>query len=101
MENAKAQPSEWLKYITQWSHSGLSQKAFCDKHQLNYGNFKYWRQKFQADVAKKSSGFVPIVVQHDIRQHEIQLELRGGHRVNWRVSGFTELATQLREMDLL
>ena len=101
MANAEAKQCEWLSYINQWNGSGLSQKAFCEQHHLSYSNFKYWRQKLQADVPKVSSGFVPIIIQHDIRQHEIQLELRGGHCVNWRVSGFEELAAQLREMALL
>jgi hypothetical protein len=101
MENSEAKQCEWLDYISEWSRSGLSQKAFCEKQHLNYSNFKYWRQKLQADVPKAPSGFVPILIQHDVRQHEIRLELRGGHYVHWRISGFEELAGQLREMTLL
>ena len=33
--------------IEQWKISGLSQKAFCQQHQVRYGVFHYWYKQYR------------------------------------------------------
>ena len=42
----------WLDRVSAREKSGLSQAAFCKKHELTYGTFVYWRshlKKLNAD----------------------------------------------------
>ena len=35
----------WKKHMTDFIGSGLSKKAYCKKHGVNYGSFFYWIKK--------------------------------------------------------
>ena len=37
----------WQKQHNDWEASNLSQPDFCKQHELNYGQFQYWRKKFK------------------------------------------------------
>jgi len=54
----------WQRQVTAWSQSNLSQKSFCEQHELNYHRFGYWRRKFleqaQAGADTRGSGFVAV-----------------------------------------
>lgn len=49
----------WSKIIKTWKESGLKQREFCAKHQINIHTFVYWKQKIDG----KSSLFAPVNVE--------------------------------------
>ena len=60
------QRSFWEHHIGQWRNSGLSQLAYCRKHDIKPHRFYYWRRrivKSQPDVS-----FLPVTLPADIPQ---------------------------------
>jgi len=35
----------WKKHLSGWRQSDLSQKAYCEKHNLKFATFGYWRKR--------------------------------------------------------
>jgi hypothetical protein len=35
----------WNRIIQEWRDSGCSQKEFCQRNEISYSNFIYWRRK--------------------------------------------------------
>ena len=77
---------QWSERITAWEISGLSQSAFCKKHELVYGTFVYWRshlKKLNADTQQPESvSFFPVSLKPEKKpslilrindQHSIEL----------------------------
>ncbi len=58
----------WAKKIAAWKTSGLTQRAYCDQHQLVYSTFVYWRgrlKQFKADDhASGKVSFLPVTLKH-------------------------------------
>jgi transposase len=50
---------QWRHWIHQWQHSGLSVRAFCDRHGLAQPSFYAWRRTLQLRAAA-ASPFVPV-----------------------------------------
>jgi hypothetical protein len=51
-------PDEWLKLLSEYATSGLSQKEFVAKHDLSFSTFQYWL--YRASKKKKTeSGLAP------------------------------------------
>jgi hypothetical protein len=48
----------WQQHLHSWESSGLSQSAYCSKHNLSLTNFGYWRKRFKSDAPTK---IIPIV----------------------------------------
>jgi hypothetical protein len=42
----------WLEHVNAWQASDLTQKAFCQAHQLGYASFRRWRGIFKAEQTK-------------------------------------------------
>ena len=63
MNKVVSKESEMFPHIEAWKTSGLSQKAYCEQHQIILHVFYYWlskhRIKHQPDNEK---GFVPVKV---------------------------------------
>jgi hypothetical protein len=56
----------WEHHLGQWQKSGLSQRAYCRKHQLEPHRFYYWRRRIlkpQPDVS-----FLPVTLPADTPQ---------------------------------
>ncbi|MBL0379563.1 MAG: hypothetical protein JKP90_07835 [Desulfofustis sp. PB-SRB1] len=54
-----AKRSYWGDHIAGWKQSGLSQQAYCRKHQLSLSSFGYWRSRLKRggdDQARFSPG---------------------------------------------
>lgn len=68
----QSERQRWLERINAWQDSGLTQKAFCQAHQLGYATFRRWRGIFKAEAAKtagptrESVRFLPVIVQETI-----------------------------------
>jgi hypothetical protein len=41
----------WLEHVNAWQDSDLTQKAYCQAHQLGYASFRRWRGIFKAEEA--------------------------------------------------
>jgi transposase-like protein len=48
----------WKEHAKRQRESGLSIVAYCRKHQLNYDQFGYWRQKWRQQTA--ASRLLPV-----------------------------------------
>ncbi len=52
----------WKQQIENWQSSGVTQSAFCQKHDLKPHQFTYWKKRFvQAETGIR---FVPIKFRH-------------------------------------
>lgn len=49
----------WQQHHQQWQQSGLTQKAYCQQHELKLANFRYWRSRLQAKGAV-SAKLIPL-----------------------------------------
>lgn len=50
----------WEHHIERWQSSGLSQAAYCRKHQLSAHRFYYWRRRLLASQERVS--FLPVAL---------------------------------------
>jgi len=56
----------WFEHIQEWKQSGLTQKAYCERHHLGTPSLQRWQRIFsaneQATSAKRASPvtFVPV-----------------------------------------
>ncbi len=102
----------WTEHILQWRQSPQTSKVFCNDRELDFKIFHAWRKKLEREKRKNNpslavqKNFIPIIpvkkeCASEVITQEIKLELGKGIRVCWLVSGFSELAQQLREMELL
>jgi hypothetical protein len=71
----------WRQLIDQWQCSGLSVRAFCERHSLAVPSFYAWRRRLQqaAPPAQVCSPhavtFLPVHVRPDPADHRPPLEL--------------------------
>lgn len=60
----------WIKLVTDWETSGVSQRAFCKSHNIDYSQFCYWRYEFNKAKKKKLGTFVPVKVERSPKKTE-------------------------------
>ena len=66
--NRNARATRCQQQIDQWQESGLSGAQCCKQHQLDLGQFDYWRKKYSANRARRkrdkvaSTGLATVVV---------------------------------------
>ena len=58
-------PEEWMKLLSEYATSGLSQKEFVAKHDVHFSTFQYWL--YRASKKKKTESvssprFLPVEV---------------------------------------
>lgn len=73
----------WRRLIQQWQRSGLSVRAFCDRHQLTQPSFYAWRHRLQQRAAA-AAPFVPVRVVPDappLAAGSIEVVLASGRRL--------------------
>jgi len=56
---ASEKATYWQQHFDDWKHSGLSQRDYCQRYELAYSSFGYWRQRLK-NSRKPSSRFVPV-----------------------------------------
>lgn len=71
----------WQNHIEGWQLSGLTQKAYCNQHDLELSTFTYWRA--QSARSKPSSKLIPVTVTYT---QAITLTLAGGLQLDVPVS---------------
>lgn len=47
MQNREEVQQKMVSLIEQWKTSGLSQKAFCQQHEVRYYVFHYWYKRYR------------------------------------------------------
>lgn len=57
----------WERRISDWEKSGISQKKYCVRENINYSTFNYWRKKSRA----KTKQFMEIKVSDSIIENTI------------------------------
>ena len=71
--------NQWKKHIKNWQQSKLSQKKYCEKHNLNYHTLKYWVCVINKERQnEKKSGFIEIPLKKTQHQSEITITLQNG-----------------------
>jgi hypothetical protein len=68
--DTKTPTTYWKDWIEAWRNSSLSQRRFCQTHDLPYPNFLYWRRKLEEEAGacrttSSSSGFATVNYRHD------------------------------------
>jgi hypothetical protein len=57
----------WEHHIEQWQKSGVSQAAYCRRHQLKAHRFYYWRRRLPASQNRVS--FLPVAFSRPPEHH--------------------------------
>ena len=73
---------QWRRWIQRWQQSGLSVRAFCDRHDLAPPSFYAWRRALQQRDA--ATTFLPVRVVSDQEPactSGLEVVLAGGRRV--------------------
>lgn len=71
----------WRRWILQWQQSGLSVRAFCDRHHLATPSFYAWRRTLQQ---RDAVPFVPVRILPDrdtAPANGVEVILAGGRRL--------------------
>jgi hypothetical protein len=72
---ASAQQDMFSK-IGEWQQSGLTQKGWCEKHQIKYHVFHYWYKRYRNDPSLSTQNqFIPLQVQPAARANAAYMEL--------------------------
>lgn len=73
----------WSDRIESWKQSGLSQRAYCEQHQLALGTFSNWRSHLKKQVAGDQTGkpqFLPVTLQQS-RHATLVLKINNRHSI--------------------
>ena len=74
----------WREHQHNWLESGLSQKAYCQQHNLSYPAFTYWRarQKDTETGENRLPSIIPVRIEHgdqaNNNQNEPAIEIHVG-----------------------
>ena len=88
---------DWRRRIREWRASGLSVRAFCDRHGLDESRFYVWRRQLEQPDGQATS-FVPVRVVADeppAVASTLEVVLTGGRTIRV-TAGFD--ATTLRRL---
>ena len=60
MDHNTNRHDKWKTHIQAWQNSTLSQKSYCQRHNLCIGTFGYWRRKLRQTEEPQS--FLPLAI---------------------------------------
>ncbi len=73
---------QWRRWIGQWQHSGLTIRAFCERHHLSQPSFYAWRRKrFSNAMPSTSTLYVSVQLVPDdepVAASIVEVVLPGG-----------------------
>lgn len=73
---------EMLGEIEKWKHSGLSQRRYCQEHNITLSTFSYWRKQYLEESVSTESGigFYPLDIPPSGKEtvRQVELDLPGG-----------------------
>ena len=88
-----AKRAYWGQRITEWEHSGQSQKAFCTERGLVLSTFQWWcAQRKRRAQAKSVTPFLPIAM-HAVSV--VEVELRSRTRIRFEGEAALQAVAQL------
>lgn len=83
----------WGRRITEWEHSGQSQKAFCLERGLVLSTFQWWcAQRKRRAMAKPVMPFLPMAM-HAVSV--VEVELRSRTRIRFEGEAALQAVAQL------
>ena len=77
---------KWREHLTAWTHSGLSQAAYCRQHALMQSDFSWWKREIirRDQGASSPPALVPVqVALAPVESHGIELLLSGGRTLRF------------------
>lgn len=79
----KLQREKWRKIVDEYQDSDMTQKAFCEKHNLSIPQFVYYHGQFrrEKELPTAKPSFVPVKIPCDeksVTTSEIKLSLPNG-----------------------
>ena len=80
--------SQWSRLISEQASSGLSEQAFCTRHDLGLSTFYKWKRKLNdvGTLQPSPGAFIEFPLSDDASQpgFELELELGEGMRLRLR-----------------
>ena len=73
--------SQWKRLIAEHAHSGLSQRAFCERHGISSSSFGSWKRRLEAapDREAEGAGFIEVALEPSLAQPwDVELTLGPG-----------------------
>ena len=68
----------WREHVAAWSMSGVSQRAYCEQHDLKLASFAWWRKRLSS--AEATHKLIPVNTT-SLRFGTVSLLLPGGLRL--------------------
>ena len=100
MQSSMSKTRYWQEHVESWQSSGLSQKAYCQQHNLKPYNLSYWKNKLDTQQeAKTTGGFVAVTLNSisETLPQGLNLHLSNGHPING-FSSVEELVALVRAL---
>jgi hypothetical protein len=64
----------WQQHVEGWQQSGLSQIAYCRRHDLKVQQFYRWRRRIMA-ASPSPVSFLPVTLAAPTRQHPASIRI--------------------------
>ena len=68
----------WQRHIDGWLHSQLPQREYCERHNISYARFGYWRTRLKRTAQPKKK-LLPVTIARP--SSSISIFLSGGIRL--------------------
>ena len=81
MQSTPSKEDFWREHIEHWRNSGMSQRAYCEQHDLKLHVFIYWKRKQDTshdDSGASAGSFIPVSVKQDIQAEGLYIKLPSG-----------------------
>ena len=76
---------DWIQLMTEYEASELTQRQFCEHHQLAYSTFCYWRKRLSAGAVRTELAAtsiplleLPLLSMHEQADWRLELDLGQG-----------------------
>lgn len=58
--NESPKARQWQSVISQWEHSGLSQREFCRRREVSLSALRYWRHRLSEALRERDANFIQV-----------------------------------------
>ncbi|MBS9433350.1 IS66 family insertion sequence element accessory protein TnpA [Photorhabdus hainanensis] len=68
MSRSRYTPEQKQHHVTQWRHSGLTRKQYCEQHQLSFSSFRDWiadSNNIPQPLSQTLPALLPVSLQPD------------------------------------
>lgn len=77
---------KWIAFIEEWENSNESQKAFCERLQLNHNTFSYMRAQVLSKRNKTENKFIAVKVKEETPAQNNLLIIENNKGIKLQVS---------------